>query len=195
MLLFRESKHDDVTVADVDDMISFWICESTDCVKRSGEFSVHLCTGVVVDVASIVDDASKDDIGGVVGVVVKLLPFESLVDDCCIRFRYSFIESFRFGCGGGSGAERWGFKRGSWLAVFVCIFNGLVLTAFEHDVIDDTDGGGARGAAISTEKSLVEVVTAVIDETVCAVVETTDDKAGSFIDGKLFKPNRAVCVT
>lgn len=43
-------------------------------------------------------------VGGVLGVEVKLLLAESLDDVCCMRLRYSFMESFRLGCGGGSGA-------------------------------------------------------------------------------------------
>lgn len=44
---------------------------------------------------------------------------------CCFRFRYSLMDSLRFGAGGGSGALKMGFKRGSWLAVFVSIFMGV----------------------------------------------------------------------
>lgn len=33
--------------------------------------------------------------------------------DCCFRLRYSLIESFLFGAGGGSGAVKLGLSRGS----------------------------------------------------------------------------------
>lgn len=52
------------------------------------------------------------------GVVVLLL------HDCIFRWRYSLIESLRFGVMGatGSGVVRAGFSRGSELAVLVKIF-------------------------------------------------------------------------
>lgn len=54
------------------------------------------------------------------GVVVVLL----LLHDCIFRWRYSLIESLRFGVMGatGSGVVNAGFSRGSELAVLVKIF-------------------------------------------------------------------------
>lgn len=202
MLLLRESKDDDDVTADVVFMISFWICESTDSVRRSGEFNVHLldvkagCADVTDDDEAINEDVSSG-VGGVVGVVVKLLPplLESFDEDCCIRLRYSLMESLRLGCGGGSGAVNWGFKRGSWLAVFVCIFKGAAVAGLLEElgiVPVLAIGGGGRGAGISVlEVSLaVTELTKVVELTTAAL-----EGVVSFILDVLFKPNKAVCDT
>lgn len=107
LLLFKESK----AFIEDEDSISFCICESTDCAKRSGEFSVHLLmTGPT---PAMLEPPASMCMGGVVGVVAKLLPVDSCDVDCCIRLRYSFMDSLRLGCGGGSGAVSCGFSRGS----------------------------------------------------------------------------------
>lgn len=69
---------------------------------------------VVVDAAAAAD-AHPDPVDGVVVV---------LLHDCILRWRYSLIESLRFGVMGatGSGVVRAGFSRGSELAVLVKIF-------------------------------------------------------------------------
>lgn len=72
----------------------------------------------------VTDDGSLIDVVAVHpdpvdGVVVVLL-----LHDCIFRWRYSLIESLRFGVMGatGSGVVRAGFSRGSELAVLVKIF-------------------------------------------------------------------------
>lgn len=66
---------------------------------------------------------------------LRLLPdlvlpvFASLGPDvCCFRLRYSLMESFRFGVGGGSGAAKLGLSRGSLLCVRVTILGQVVDT-------------------------------------------------------------------
>lgn len=72
---------------------------------------------LVTDDGSLVDvvAAHPDPVDGVVVL---------LLHDCIFRWRYSLIESLRFGVMGatGSGVVRAGFSRGSELAVFVKIF-------------------------------------------------------------------------
>lgn len=72
---------------------------------------------LVTDDGSLVDvvAAHPDPVDGVVVV---------LLHDCIFRWRYSLIESLRFGVMGatGSGVVRAGFSRGSELAVLVKIF-------------------------------------------------------------------------
>lgn len=69
---------------------------------------------VVVTAAAA--DAHPDPVDGVVVVL--------LLHDCIFRWRYSLIESLRFGVMGaaGSGVVRAGFSRGSEMAVLVKIF-------------------------------------------------------------------------
>lgn len=70
---------------------------------------------VVDAAAAAAADAHPDPVDGVVVV---------LLHDCILRWRYSLIESFRFGVMGatGSGVVSAGFSRGSELAVLVKIF-------------------------------------------------------------------------
>lgn len=72
---------------------------------------------LVTDDGSLVDvvAAHPDPVDGVVVL---------LLHDCIFRWRYSLIESLRFGVMGatGSGVVRAGFSRGSELAVLVKIF-------------------------------------------------------------------------
>lgn len=71
---------------------------------------------------------TDDDSLDVVVVVVAAHPVDGvlveLLHDCILRWRYSLIESLRFGVIGaiGSGVVRAGFNRGSELAVLVKIF-------------------------------------------------------------------------
>lgn len=73
---------------------------------------------LVTDDGSLVDVVAAAHPDPVDGVVVLLL------HDCIFRWRYSLIESLRFGVMGatGSGVVRAGFSRGSELAVLVKIF-------------------------------------------------------------------------
>lgn len=70
--------------------------------------------GSLVDVVAAAAAAHPDPVDGVVVVL----------HDCIFRWRYSLIESLRFGVMGatGSGVVRAGFSRGSELAVLVKIF-------------------------------------------------------------------------
>lgn len=72
---------------------------------------------LVTDDGSLVDVVAAAHPDPVDGVVVVL-------HDCIFRWRYSLIESLRFGVMGatGSGVVRAGFSRGSELAVLVKIF-------------------------------------------------------------------------
>lgn len=71
--------------------------------------------GSLDDVVDAAADAHPDPVDGVVVV---------LLHDCILRWRYSLIESLRFGVMGatGSGVVSAGFSRGSELAVLVKIF-------------------------------------------------------------------------
>lgn len=73
---------------------------------------------LVTDDGSLVDVVAAAHPDPVDGVVVLLL------HDCIFRWRYSLIESLRFGVMGatGSGVVRAGLSRGSELAVLVKIF-------------------------------------------------------------------------
>lgn len=71
----------------------------------------------VISTAYVCTASSVELVGSVVVVLL-------LLHDCILRWRYSLIESLRFGVMGatGSGVVSAGFSRGSELAVLVKIF-------------------------------------------------------------------------
>lgn len=115
-----------------------------------------------------------------------------LEHDCCIRLRYSLMESLRLGCGGGSGAESCGFKRGSWLAVLVSIFKGTAAAAdwqmeWPNKLLMVAAGAGMSPTAAAVDTSFREH---------CVTKPLMLLELGLLLSLFLFKPNRAaVCDT